>query len=195
MGSKLQKIVNYLFEVGTLKKIIRGHRQVFHTNDLSDNIASHSHRVAVIGYFLAKEESADLGRVLQMCIFHDTPETRSGDQTWIHKRYVSVEESRILDDQLGSIDPKGELLEVNEEYQARKTLEAKVAKDADNLDQYLLVKEYVLQGNKEAEAWLAEDVSGIFYTETARKLYSTLIQTDPTGWTNGLYVNEHSKRH
>lgn len=79
MDTNMKNIVNFLFEVGSLKKIARSHRQSFLTDDLSDNIASHSHRVSVIGYFLAKFEGVDIGKVLTMCIFHDVGESRSGD--------------------------------------------------------------------------------------------------------------------
>ena len=51
-----KKIVNFLFEIGTLRKIPRAHQQVLLTQDLSDNIASHSYRVAMIAWFLAKME-------------------------------------------------------------------------------------------------------------------------------------------
>ena len=42
-----------------MRKTIRMHRQLLLTDDMSDNIATHSFRVAVIGYFLAKMEGAD----------------------------------------------------------------------------------------------------------------------------------------
>ena len=46
-------ITNFLYEIGTLRKIPRMHRQQFLTNDDSDNIATHSFRVAWIGRFIA----------------------------------------------------------------------------------------------------------------------------------------------
>src|SRR5690554_5356596 len=99
----MKKIVDFLFEIGSLKKIARSHRQSFLTDDLSDNISSHSHRVSVIGYFLAKSEGANIEKVLTMCVFHDVGEARSGDQTWVHKKYVKVFEDEILNDQLKDI--------------------------------------------------------------------------------------------
>ena len=41
----LSKIVNFLFEIGTMKKLPRIHQQVLLSQDMSDNIASHSYRV------------------------------------------------------------------------------------------------------------------------------------------------------
>jgi 5'-deoxynucleotidase YfbR-like HD superfamily hydrolase len=53
------KIVNFLYEIGTMRKLMRIHRQVLLTDDASDSIASHSYRVAIISWFLAKEEGSD----------------------------------------------------------------------------------------------------------------------------------------
>ena len=55
-GSKVEEkdIANFLFEAGTMRKILRMHRQALLTDDMSDNISTHSFRVVIIGYFLAK---------------------------------------------------------------------------------------------------------------------------------------------
>ncbi len=65
------KIVNFLYEVGTMRKLMRMHRQVLLTDDMSDSIASHSYRVAIIGWFLAKEENVDPYKTVMMCLLHD----------------------------------------------------------------------------------------------------------------------------
>lgn len=44
-----QKLVNFFYEVGTLRKLPRMHRQNLLIDDTTDTIASHSFRVAVIG--------------------------------------------------------------------------------------------------------------------------------------------------
>src|SRR3989304_1489360 len=67
-------LASFFFELGTLRKILRSHRQTLLTDDLSDNIASHSFRVTLIGWFLAKLEQADPYKVLLMCLFHDFSE-------------------------------------------------------------------------------------------------------------------------
>ena len=82
--NKEQKIVQFLYEMGTMRKLPRIHRQTFLTDDMSDNIATHSYRVAIIGWFLAKMEGADPYKVVMMCLAHDMPEVRSNDHNWIH---------------------------------------------------------------------------------------------------------------
>ncbi len=148
-----EKLADFLFEIGTLRKTARAHRQVLFSDDLSDNIASHSFRVAVIGWVLAKMEKADENKVLKMCLLHDTGETRSNDHNWIHKKYTKVFDKEIIEDQLSGL-PYKDFLSAAQEYEERKTKESIIAKDADILDQILLLREYEWGGNKEASLWL-----------------------------------------
>jgi putative hydrolase of HD superfamily len=180
----IKKIINTLFELGTLKKIIRSHRQSFLTNDLSDNIGSHSHRVSAIGYFLASnEKNVDIGKVLTMCIFHDLDESRAGDQNWIHKNYVKVFDNEILGDQFSTYP---DLYKIMKEYGKRESIESKIAKDADVLDQMLLLKEYELQGNIEAKRWIrskiARQIDDNLLLSSSKKLYKQILVTSPSEW-------------
>lgn len=69
--NKTKQLIGFFFEVGTLRKVARAHRQTLLTDDLSDNIASHSFRVGIIGWQLAKIERADCYKVVMMCLLHD----------------------------------------------------------------------------------------------------------------------------
>ena len=179
----LEKLANFFFEVGTLRKTARSHRQGLLTDDLSDNIASHSYRVAVIGYFLAKLAKADADKVMKICLFHDVGESRSGDQNWIHKRYVKVFEEEISNDQLKPLPFSEEVIKLDKEYQARKTPEARLAKDADLLDQILLLKEYAHVGNQEAATWLKhENHLRILLTKEGKKLAREIVKQNPSDW-------------
>ena len=115
-----QRIAHFLFEIGTMRKLLRMHRQTLLTDDLSDNIASHSYRVAMIGWFIAKEEKLDLYKVVMMCLLHDLDEARTGDHNWLHKRYVKIFGEEIIEEQLGEL-PFQDLKELAIEYMERKT--------------------------------------------------------------------------
>ena len=134
-------VTKFFYEIGTLRKIARTHRQTLLTDDLSDNIASHTFRVCIIGMILAQLEKADISKVVLMCLLHDVSESRSGDQNWVHKKYVKVYEDEIIQSQIKPLPNSQELLNVINEYNIRKTKEAKIAKDADRLDQTLLENE------------------------------------------------------
>ncbi len=190
--NQTKSLVNFFYELGTLRKVARSHRQNLLTNDLSDNIASHTFRVSIIGYFLAELEKANIQKVLLMCLFHDVPESRSGDQNWVHKRYVKVFEKQILHDQLSPLPFFRNIFNFITEYVKRETKESLIAKDADLLDQILLLKEYALQGNKEAQVWLkGKDTNKnaqylMLKTKSAKKLGKLLLNSNPSDWWNNL---------
>lgn len=191
-NEELQKVAQFLFEVGTMRKTIRMHRQLLLTDDLSDNIATHSFRVAVIGFFLAKMESADPEKVVLMCLLHDIGESRTNDHNWVHKRYTTEAESEILQEQLGIL-PFPELFNIASEYNERESKEAIIAKDADILDEVILLREYAWQGNREAQEWLGgKKINYIKYlkTESAKVLGKTLYDEDPSSWWRNLYTNK-----
>lgn len=195
-----KRIANFLFELGTMRKLMRMHRQTFLSDDMSDSIASHSYRVAMISWFLAKEEGADPYKTVMMSLLHDVSETRSNDHNWIHKRYVKIYEEEIEKEQLGSL-PFPELKDLIDEYEERKTKEAILAKEADSLDQILLLREYDWAGNKEAAIWLYGGLGQMkkkvqlyrFKTETGRKLGAALYEVDPSDWWKNLWTSNNRK--
>ncbi len=190
--NKISKLAGFFYEVGHLRKIPRAHMQALFTSDLSDNIASHSFRVSIIGWFLAQEEKADPYKVTLMYLLHDTGETRSGDQNWIHKRYVKVFEDEINKDQFKDLPHNKELFDLVKEYEEKKSLESKIAKDADLLDQILLLREYSLQGNIEAKSWMTtkDDRIKRLSTKSAKKLCREIYKQDPSDWWKDIWTSK-----
>lgn len=191
---EIKKLTSFFFEIGNLRKVIRAHQQTLLSFDLSDTIASHSYRVTLIGYFLARALKADADKVIKMCLLHDLEETRSSDHNWVHKRYVKVFEDEIRYDQLKNLSNSEELINLSREYQERKTLEAKIAKDADLLDQVLLLKEYQWQGNKEAEEWLKlkgkSQQEKLMFTDIAKEIAKEIKKQPPSDWWSTLWTPE-----
>ncbi len=194
-----KEIVNFLYEIGTMRKLMRMHRQVFLTDDMSDSIASHSYRVAVISWFLAKEEGADPYKTVMMSLLHDMAEVRSNDHNWIHKKYIKIFEDEIDNEQLGGL-PYPELKDFVTEYKERESREAILAKEADLLDQILLLREYDWAGNKEATIWLyGKGNSKInaqiekLKTETGKKLGKVMYEVNPSDWWNDIWTSNNRK--
>ncbi|MES3031223.1 MAG: HD domain-containing protein [Patescibacteria group bacterium] len=191
------RLAHFLFELGTMRKIPRAHMQTLLTTDLSDNIASHSYRVTMIAWILAKLEGADPYKVVMMALTHDMGEIRSGDHNWIHKKYVKIFEDEIAKDQLGTL-PFSDLFDISHEYVERKSKEALIAKDADLIDQILLLKEYMLQGNQEAGSWLGfgenpkhhvGDKAKQLKTESGRKIAEKILKHGAADWWGGVWTN------
>lgn len=193
-----KKIVDFLFEIGTMKKLPRMHQQALLSQDLSDNIATHSYRVAFISWFLAKIENVDVYKSVMMALLHDTKEIRSGDHNYIHKKYIKIFEEEISKDQLGNL-PFKDLFEIDKEFEIRESKEAIIAKDADLLDQILLLKEYAHQGNKEAEIWLSgkgnSNNENIQYTnlktESAKRLGREILNGRVSEWWENIWTEKN----
>lgn len=192
-----KRIAQFLFEIGTLRRIPRIHRQTLLTEDTTDTIASHTFRVAMIGWHLAMMEKVDPYKVVMMCLLHDLPEARSNDHNWVHKRYIKIFDDEINKDQLGTL-PDRELFLLGEEYRERKTKEAVVAKDADYVDQILLLREYEWQGNKEAGLWLHDKEKRVAYakvkdlkTKSAQKIGRAIYDERPSTWFEGVWTKKN----
>ena len=194
--NQIQKLVSFFFEIGNLRKVIRAHQQALLSFDLSDTIASHSFRVALMGYFMAKELKADTDKVIKMCLLHDLEETRSSDHNWVHKKYVKVFEDEIRQGQFKDLPGSKEMLKLAKEYKERKTLEAQIAKDSDLLDEIFLLKEYAWQGNKEAQRWLKgieknskkSTHQKMLFTKLAKEIAREAKKQPPSLWWQNIWT-------
>ncbi|HJN62953.1 MAG TPA: HD domain-containing protein [Candidatus Paceibacterota bacterium] len=197
MSNNDVRIADFLFEIGTMRKLLRSHRQTLLTDDMSDNIASHSYRVAIIGWVLANEEKADSSKVVKMCLLHDLGEIRTGDHNYIQKRYVKEFGDEVVEEQLGTL-PHSDLKDLTDEYEERKSREAIITKDADMLDQILLLREYAWQGNQEAQIWLkgkGNETENAQYkklkTKTAQNIAKAIYKRSPSAWWENLWTPEN----
>lgn len=185
----MKDITNLLYEISSLRMIPRAHRQQLGYLNDSDNIASHSHLVSIIAYFIAKKENANMEKVLLMALTHDLAESRTGDLSWINKRYVKDFEQEALTDAFGKTDYR-EIIDLHHEYSQRKTLEAKIVKDADRIAQLVVLKELISShGNQRAQIWMQKPKP--FFTKTGQELADNLLNSDASKW--GLDL-ETSKR-
>lgn len=176
----MKRIVNFLFEVGMLKKTPRTGYQFLGTG--SESVAEHSFRTAVIGYALASHEpEADRSKVVLMCLFHDFHEARTGDHNYVNKRYVRVDEDKAVRDMARDLLFGEEIMEITDEFNEARSLEARISKDADQLDLILELKEHLDLGNAYAKEWLSYAVMRL-YTENAKKMAHEILATDSTEW-------------
>jgi putative hydrolase of HD superfamily len=176
--------LEFLFEVGSLRNTVRAWRQHLATDVASD--LEHTYRMLCIALILARRsnEPVDELKLMRMALLHDAAETRTSDLGIVQKVYVTADEPRALHDLL-----TGTVLEdleaVVEEYGERKSIEAKLVKDADNLDVELELKELEERGHQIPRKWLAfrrqvRDTK--LYTEVAKKLWDQIQTSDPADW-------------
>jgi len=176
----LKRMVEFMFEVGMLKKTPRTGYQFLGTG--GESVADHSFRTAVIGYVLASmHPEADRGKVILMCLFHDFPEARTGDHNYVNKKYVVVDEDKAIQDQVTGLPFGDEVSRLLREFNAIETLESRLSKDADQLDLILELKEQLDLGNRHAEEWLSFALKRLL-TESGKRLASEIMTTERDSW-------------
>jgi len=188
----INKITNFFFEIATLRRLTRSHRQMI--QEVSDNISDHSFRVAIIGMILANlEQGCDENKVLKMCLFHDVVEARTGDANFINKQYVDLREDEARKDQMKGLPIANKILEILEEYEERKSKESIVAKDADLLDQMILQQEYFYKDEENRKMWQDHSEKSL-KTDSAKKLAKKIRQSNPFEWLYQLAEDKTGKR-
>ena len=176
----MKNIANFLFEAGMLKRTPRSGFQFLGTG--AESVAEHIFRTTCIGYALGRIVTAvDVDRVIKMCLFHDLPEARTGDLNYVNKKYVEANEQKAVDDLAQTLPFGKEIRELILEFIEGKTEEAKLARDADQLEMILALKEYKDLGNKYADEWLDFSLRRL-QTDAARKLAASILETDSSLW-------------
>jgi putative hydrolase of HD superfamily len=176
----MEEIANFLFEVGMLNKTPRTGFRFLGSG--KESVAEHILRTLFIGYSLCKlDPAADELKVLRMCLVHDLPEARTGDQNYMYKKYVTVDEEKAVRELTERLPFGAEIKTVIQEFNEKKTREALLAHDADQLALILQLKEYGDLGNQYSQEWLDYAVRRLC-TDEGRKLADTILQTDWTQW-------------
>lgn len=176
----MKNIANFLFEAGMLKRTPRTGFQFLGSG--AESVAEHIFRTTYIGYALGKlTQEVNIDRIIQMCLFHDLPEARTGDLNYVNKKYVKADEEKAVEDLSRTVPFGAELRDLIREFNEGKTVEAQLARDADQLEMILALKEYKDIGNKYAEEWLGFSLKRL-QTPTARELATTILETDSSFW-------------
>ena len=176
----MKNIANFLFEAGMLKRTPRSGFQFLGTG--AESVAEHIFRTTYIGYALGQSATGiNVDRLIKMCLFHDLPEARTGDLNYVNKKYVTADENKAVKDLVETLPFGNEIQGLISEYEEGMTEEARLAKDADQLEMILALKEYKDLGNKYADEWLGFSMKRL-QTESAKELARTILETDSSLW-------------
>jgi len=176
----MKNIANFLFEAGMLKRTPRSGFQFLGTG--AESVAEHIFRTTYIGYALGRmSKDTDVDRLIKMCLFHDLPEARTGDLNYVNKKYVKADEQKAVKDLAATLPFGNEIENLVLEYEEGKTVESKIARDADQLEMILALKEYKDLGNKYADEWLQFSLKRL-QTESAKELAKMILETDSSLW-------------
>ena len=179
---KNKRNLEFLYEMGTLRFIPRIWRQ-FLNKDFA-NLSEHIFRVVWMSIIIAKEENADIDKVIKMALVHDIVESRNSDVHYLSKMYTTRDDDAAIKDILKDTSIEEEFLEIFKEYEKRETLEAKIVKDADNLDVDIELQEQYVNGVRIKEDFkeMRERVCELLFTDTAKKMWVQVQNSNPHEW-------------
>ena len=176
----MKNIANFFFEMGMLKKTPRTGFQFLGSG--GESVAEHVFQTIFIGYTLCKlETEADELKVMKMCLVHDLPEARTGDMNYVNKKYVTVDEKKAVKELTDTLFFGSDIKAAIDEFNAKTTLESKLAHDADQLALILQLKENGDLGNKYSQEWISFVLKRLC-TETAKKVAQSILETDSAEW-------------
>lgn len=175
--------IDFLYEIGSLRNVPRGWRQHLGFDVASD--LEHTYRLIWLALIISRMEKAgDENKIIKMALVHDVAETRTSDLSYVQKVYVKADEHKAANDMFeGTI--VADYRKIIEDYEKRDSIEAKIVKDADNLDIDLELKEIAELGSKLPEKWASNRKlvrEQKLYTDSAKKIWDEIQTSDPNLW-------------
>lgn len=175
-----KNVANFLFEVGILAKTPRSGFYFLGSGEQS--VSEHIDRTVYIGFVLASlHKKADMATVMKMCLFHDLAEVRTSDLNYVHQKYAASDEESAIDDLTKTLPFGNDMLKTLQNFQKRESIEAILAKDADNLEWILSLREEEDTGNSRAATWIPSAVKRL-KTDIAKKLANDILTTKSDEW-------------
>lgn len=175
-----QAIADLLYEARQLKEISRSGYQYLGVG--RESVAEHTFMVAFISHVMARlQPDVDALKLLRMSLLHDLPEARIGDLNAVQKKYVTADESQAVSDLTGGFSFGGETADLLSEFRDCRTVEARLAHDADQLSLLIDLKAFQDIGHASPAKWIAH-VRERMITDTGRKLAEDILATDWDHW-------------
>ena len=169
MDERLQKQLDFILEIDKEKNIFRQTHLSGHGRN--ENDAEHAWHMAIMAYPLQEysNEKIDVARVMLMCLIHDVVEIDAGDTYAYDAEGLKTQKAReeAAKERLYSMlpeDQKADLVTIFDEFEERKTPEAKFARALDNL------QPLILNNSNDGGDWKNHDV-------TAKQVYGRQSRT------------------
>lgn len=169
MDERLQKQLDFILEIDKEKNIFRQTHLSGHGRN--ENDAEHAWHMAIMAYLLQEysNEKIDVARVMLMCLIHDVVEIDAGDTYAYDAEGLKTQKAReeAAKERLYSMlpeDQKADLVTIFDEFEERKTSEAKFARALDNL------QPLILNNSNDGGDWKNHDV-------TAKQVYGRQSRT------------------
>lgn len=143
MDERLKKQLDFILEIDKEKNNLRQTHLSDHGR--RENDAEHAWHMAIMAYLLKEysNEPIDVAKVMIMCLIHDVVEIDAGDTYAYDAEGLKTQKAReeAAKERIYSLlpdDQKQDLQALFDEFEERKTPEAKFARALDNLQPLLL---------------------------------------------------------
>lgn len=119
-----------------------------------------------------------------MALMHDLAESRTTDLSYVQKMYCVPDEDKAATHMTDGSSFE-DFVDVFREYEKRECLEAKIVKDADNMDIDFELREMEERGSALPKKWkkfrelIREEK---LYTDSAKEMWDALQDADPADW-------------
>ena len=194
----MSQYANYLNEVGMLNRTPRSGFAFLGSDEQS--VAEHMYRMMHVAFLLARmsTERVDELHLLHLVMVHDLPEARTSDHNYVNRKYVQEDLEKVLEDGASHWPFGDEIAAYVREFEAAETLVARLAKDADQLELLLMLKEQGDLGNPHVEDWIKPLLARL-RTEVGRQLADEILATRWDEWwfnnKNDIHWIHGDKRH
>lgn len=180
-------IIGFAHEAGHLKHVTRSGWLLAGVRS-PESVAEHSFRVGILAYVIAIQEGANADRAATLGLFHDLPETRTGDANSVGKRYVRAASPHVVvNDQVAELpdDLATHVVMLIDEHESAKTsdatLEARCSRDADKIECLLQAREYQREGYQQLQPWVTTMLDSVS-TLTGKQLALAALEVSPNTW-------------
>ncbi len=184
MKTRHSRDLDLLFELGSMRHLARTWTQ-FMRSDMA-NLSDHIFRVVWIALIIARhEDAANIEKIMKMALVHDVSESRTGDVHYLSRQYTKRDEDTAIKDVLKDTVLEDEFIALWEEAEAKQTIEARIVKDADNLDVDLELREQPYVDSRLIDGMQRirkEAVYPKLYTKTAKRLWKQIQNANPHDW-------------
>lgn len=175
-----ERIADFLFESDTLGRTARSGFALLGAG--SQSVAQHSFGVGITALALGRTHgSADVDRMIRMCLVHDLHEARTIDLHRLAKRYASIDRPQAVRDLADGLPFADELESLVEEFETGSTIEAKLCRDADRIELLVVLRQLLDNGSKHAESW-SVDIRRRLETNEGEQLADAIGGGDPHAW-------------
>ena len=183
----MEAIANLLFEARSLRTLPRSGYQFLGAG--RESVAEHTFSITFIAYVLSRlVPEADGHKITAMCLVHDLPEARVGDLNYVQKLYVDADETAAIADLTAELPFGEEIRALLDEFNQGESLEARLARDADQIAFILELKDLSDLGYVPPGTWIPS-IRRRLQTDIGRQIADAILATERDAWWRYKFID------